>query len=312
MREHAIVGIRYSRKQRGYITKTKSENMAKVSVYIPCFNVQEYIQECIESLYKQTYPVDEILIIDDGCTDDTVKIAALYPVKIIRHEKNRGLACARNSAVLAARNEFIASVDADCIAMTDWLQILMSAFTEAGVAGAGGMLIEKKNEGIADTWRNVHMKQDWGAQILENPRFLYGNNGVYRTALLKHIGLYSLSYNSHYEDVDVSFRLKDNGYQLKYIPQAKVYHMRHDTITTVLNTFWKWTFFDMPEPSSLGGFLKKAQRTIRLCLRSFQKDAGHLRLTIIIVDVLLLYYFLKFDFRYYRKRVMHEHGKGSH
>src|SRR5215218_6489486 len=69
--------------------------MPPVSLYIPCYNVERFIARCIEGALAQTHSVDEILIIDDGCKDDTLKIAAKYPVRIIRHPVNKGLSAAR-------------------------------------------------------------------------------------------------------------------------------------------------------------------------------------------------------------------------
>ena len=82
---------------------------ARVSLYIPSYNVAKTLKDCIESVLNQTYPIDEILIIDDGSTDETIDIASQYSVRIVRHNKNLGLAASRNTASRAARNEFVAA-----------------------------------------------------------------------------------------------------------------------------------------------------------------------------------------------------------
>ena len=61
--------------------------MQEVSLYIPCFNAAETIHLCLEAVFKQKYPLKGVLVVDDGSTDETVDIAAKYPVKIIRHKK---------------------------------------------------------------------------------------------------------------------------------------------------------------------------------------------------------------------------------
>src|SRR3989338_1636252 len=104
--------------------------MEKVSLYIPCYNAQDTVRECLESVFGQTRAVDEIVVIDDGSTDSSIKIAKEYPVKVIRHEKNRGLAACRNSAFEFARNEIIASLDADCAAEPEWLEELMGCIID--------------------------------------------------------------------------------------------------------------------------------------------------------------------------------------
>ena len=64
----------------------------KIALYIPCFNAEKTIRVCLNAVFHQVRPADDILVIDDGSTDMTVKIAKKYPVRIITHVKNLGLA----------------------------------------------------------------------------------------------------------------------------------------------------------------------------------------------------------------------------
>ena len=91
----------------------------ELTAYIPCFNAAAYIETSIRSLLDPTRPPDEILVIDDGSTDRSVEIASRFPVKVIRHERNRGLAAARNTAFANARHKFVGAVDADVFPKKD-------------------------------------------------------------------------------------------------------------------------------------------------------------------------------------------------
>ena len=71
----------------------------EVTLYIPCFNSQNTIRECLDGVLKQSHPPSEILVINDGSTDLTSEFASDYPVRIINHGSNKGLACARNTAI---------------------------------------------------------------------------------------------------------------------------------------------------------------------------------------------------------------------
>ena len=168
--------------------------MKKVSLYIPCYNAEDYIQGCLEGVLKQTYPIDEILIIDDCSTDNTVSIASQYPVRIIYHRKNKGLAAARNTAFLEARNEFVAALDADCVPHSNWLHHIMECFHDDTIIGVGGKLIEKYTVSLADEWRSVHLTQHWGNDIIENPPYLTGCNTVLRKNAIENRGLYNTFY----------------------------------------------------------------------------------------------------------------------
>jgi len=91
----------------------------RLLIAIPVFNERKYVEAVLDKV-KRFHP--DILVIDDGSRDNSAELAARYPeVRLIRHEHNRGLAAARNTAFRAARCELVGSLDADCIAAPDWL-----------------------------------------------------------------------------------------------------------------------------------------------------------------------------------------------
>jgi glycosyltransferase involved in cell wall biosynthesis len=81
----------------------------KITLYIPCYNAEEYIDGVLKAAFNQTLPADEVIVVDDGSTDNTVKIASRYPVRLIRHPENRGLSASRNSAIKSSKADFVAS-----------------------------------------------------------------------------------------------------------------------------------------------------------------------------------------------------------
>lgn len=84
----------------------------KVSVVIPCYNQGRYLGEAIESALAQTEAPIEVIVVDDGSTDDTARVAGKYPVKLIR-QKNRGVSAARNAGIAVATGQSIVCLDAD-------------------------------------------------------------------------------------------------------------------------------------------------------------------------------------------------------
>ena len=98
----------------------------QVSVLVPVYGVEKYIERCAESLFGQSYENIEFIFVDDCSPDNSMKVLCSVierfsnrknQVKIIRHKKNRGLAAARNTAVAAAHGLFLMHVDSD-----DWLE----------------------------------------------------------------------------------------------------------------------------------------------------------------------------------------------
>ncbi|MCF6154447.1 MAG: glycosyltransferase [Candidatus Brocadia sp.] len=210
-----------------------------VTIYIPCYNAEKYISRCLEGVLSQTYPVKEVLVIDDGSTDGSHELISRYPVKIIRHETNKGLAAARNTAIKNATTGYLACVDSDVVPEPDWLEKLMLNFSDK-VAGVGGKLLELYSVFLPDQWRANHAVQHWGDAKRENPDFIHGANNVYRKEALVRAGLYNEKYRTNGEDCDMSFTLLNMGYTLVYEPLAIARHLRQDTLQSVLNTYWHY------------------------------------------------------------------------
>jgi glycosyltransferase involved in cell wall biosynthesis len=212
-----------------------------ITVYIPAYNVARFLPHAIESLLAQTLSPVEILVVDDGSKDDSAKIAQRYPqVALVRHERNSGLAVARNSAFRTARGEFVASLDADCVAEPTWLENLAPHLKDAKVAGAGGFLREGVQTSIADRWRRAHMPQEWGAMPVRNPKFLFGCNNIFRRSAVLDAGGYDETMRTNGEDCELSRQLYAKNWDLIYDPAAQATHLRSDSVKSILETYWRW------------------------------------------------------------------------
>ncbi len=84
----------------------------KISVIIPCYKYAHYLKECIDSVKAQTYPVHEIIVVNDGSPDNTSEIARELGVILVEKE-NGGLSSARNAGIKVATGEYIMALDAD-------------------------------------------------------------------------------------------------------------------------------------------------------------------------------------------------------
>lgn len=218
----------------------------KVSVYIPCFNGERHIAQCIASLLTQSHLPDEIVVVDDGSTDNSAKIATTYPIKLVQHDRNRGLAAARNTGISHTSGDIVASIDADCFASRDWLRRLVRTLERnPHVAGIAGCLIEGNRRRLADRWRMHHMPQNHGAKLIANPSFLHGANTVFRRTALNAVNGYNTDFRTNGEDFDLCFRMRKilPDRHLVYDPRPKVTHMREDTIPSVIRARFRYLFF---------------------------------------------------------------------
>ncbi len=265
--------------------------MPDVSLYIPCYNASKYIEKCLSSILAQTYPIQEILIVDDGSTDDTVEVVKKFPsIQIVKHPENRGLAAARNTGIRELKFEFIANIDSDCVAEKDWLEQLMKNMTENNIAGVGGKLVETNRSTIPDYWRRVHMKQHWGEDRVINPQWLFGHSSVFRKNALESVNGYLEKFRTNYEDLDLSRRLREKDYTIVYEPQAIVNHLRNDTALSVLNTRWRWTALGVHGPVTILEVIKNLGRNFGRSLKYMGQDIKNDRFSLLGLDFALGFY----------------------
>lgn len=95
--------------------------MSKVSILIPCYNVEQYLPQCLDSIINQTYHDLQIVLVDDGSSDNTLAVAQQYAAKDSRievyHQENQGVAAARNVLLSKIKGDYFLFVDSD-----DWIE----------------------------------------------------------------------------------------------------------------------------------------------------------------------------------------------
>src|SRR5262249_4115340 len=180
----------------------------KVSVVVAAYNAAATLSDCLVSLSDLNYPDYETIVVDDGSSDDTAKIAEQAGVRVVR-EQHSGLASARNAGVEVATGEIVAFIDADATADRDWLYHLVETITRRNAAAAGG-------PNFAPTPTNAR-----AAIMAAAPGFprevpdgdeglaqLCGCNMAIRISALKRIGGFDSAFTAAGEDVDISHRLR--------------------------------------------------------------------------------------------------------
>ena len=108
-----------------------------ISVIVPVYNVEEYLEECLDSIQKQTYIDIEVILVNDGSTDRSKEICERYCEKDSRfklvNQENKGLSGARNRGMLESKGEFISFVDSDDVLKEDMLEQLMKQMTSEDI-----------------------------------------------------------------------------------------------------------------------------------------------------------------------------------
>lgn len=101
-----------------------------LSIVIPAHNEEDHIQECLQSIVTQTVPPDEVIVVDNNCTDQTIQIASQYSFVRIVKERRQGIAPARDAGFNAVHSELIARIDADTVLPADWVERVLDIYAE--------------------------------------------------------------------------------------------------------------------------------------------------------------------------------------
>lgn len=109
----------------------------KLSVIIPAFNEESYLASCLSSIFNQTEPADEVIVVDNNSSDTTAKIASKFRTRVIT-ERRRGMTVARNTGFDAARFPLIARTDADTIVPKNWIQLIKQGFEDKNIVALSG------------------------------------------------------------------------------------------------------------------------------------------------------------------------------
>jgi hypothetical protein len=122
--------------------------MTSFAAIIPAYNAAPFLKRAIASVLAQTTPPAEIVVVDDGSTDDTAKIAAAFPQVTLVSQENKGLSAARNAGVNAAKSDYVAFLDAD-----DWWEPehLENALKAIGIGAKWTASAWVKTDGLART-----------------------------------------------------------------------------------------------------------------------------------------------------------------
>ena len=224
----------------------------KVSIVVASYNGGRTLESCLASLEKLNYPDYEIILVDDGSTDSTPRIAAEFspsprpngdggiertkPTIIsLRHVKNCGLSAARNTGIAAASGEIIAFTDSDCRVDEDWLHFLVTDLLDGKFAGVGGPnLLPPEDCAVAAA---VMASPGGPLQVMLGDReaeHIPGCNMAFTKRALQQIGGFDPVFMKAGDDVDLCWRLQAAGFKIGFSPAAVVWHHRRETVGAYL------------------------------------------------------------------------------
>jgi len=224
----------------GYRIETTS-----ASIIVPTFNGASRIVHCLDALLKQTPSRNaEILVVNDGSTDDTVEVVSRYPGVRLLTQPNAGPAMARNRGALEARGEIILFTDDDCVPMPDWMSSMLEPFKDLEVVGVKGVYRTQQKSLAA---RFVQIEYEDRYRLMAGLSFIDFID-TYSAAFRRDCFLEMTGYDTSFpvacaEDIELSYRMSAQGWKMKFAPTAVVYHTHPDTLGRYFKKKYKFAFW---------------------------------------------------------------------
>ena len=197
-----------------------------VSIIIPAFNAENFLDAAIQSAIAQTYKNIEILIINDGSIDSTEKIINTWRlkdprIKYFRHAANKGLPAARNTGLSNAAGSVIALLDSDDVWEPQKLEAQMSKLQEADIVYANARLIDERGRDLGGNfWDSVHAAPQRGTNrirdLFKKDFIVPASSVVFRKSIIQKVGLFDERLRS-VEDYDFWLRAIYQNSRLDFV-----------------------------------------------------------------------------------------------
>ncbi len=206
-----------------------------ISVIIPVYNVEKYIRQCLNSIIAQTYTNLEIILVDDGSTDNSGKICDEYAkkdnrIKVI-HKQNEGLPSARNVALKVCSGQYVGFVDSDDHISSDMYEYLYNLITENNAdISMCNMFIEKNEQRIKSNIIDTLYKCVTQEEFFKFPCWRVVWNKLYRSSLLRNFSFTSgISYG---EDTLFLFEVITHSDKMAIGNKQKYYYRENSSSIT--------------------------------------------------------------------------------
>jgi len=217
--------------------------MARVAIVIPNWNRAKLLGTALASLAQQTHPVERVMVVDNGSTDDSDKVARRAGAQFIALGENAGFSAAVNRGIREAEDvEYIGILNNDVTLEPDWLGGLIGKLQTTDAWFAAGKLLDAGKRDRIDgsfdavcrggcAWRCGNGRPD--SAIWNRPRNIQlapFTAALFRSALFQRVGLLDERFESYLEDVDFGLRCAEAGLGGCYVPESVAYHQGSSTL----------------------------------------------------------------------------------
>ena len=219
----------------------------RFSIIIPAYNAKKTLSACLESLADQSVAKEdyEVIVVDDGSTDGTAKIAKKFDVKYI-FQTNQGPAAARNKGADAAAAQIILFTDADCVPDHNWIREMVSPFSDREAIGVKGAYKTRQTE-LAARFAQAEFEDRYDLLKKSSTIDMIDTySAAFRKDVFLNIGGFDQSFPvANNEDTDLSYRLSAKGYKMVFNQEAFVYHTHPNSFLKYLKLKFRRGYWRM-------------------------------------------------------------------
>lgn len=214
-----------------------------VSVVLPVYNDADSVSDAIESVLAQTFDDYELVIVNDGSTDETATVLDTCRdhelVSVVKHESNRGLPAALNTGIETAKSELIARQDSDDRSLPGRLQRQYEFLdTEHGVdLVATGAEVIDEHGAVIDSFN----PPKWPAKTFDTANSIVHGSGMFRRDAVESVGGYD-GFFKYCQDYDLWVRMASAGYSLRGL-SAQLYQLRRDSTTPTVEDRTEYSLY---------------------------------------------------------------------
>ncbi|HEV2402833.1 MAG TPA: glycosyltransferase family 2 protein [Candidatus Saccharimonadales bacterium] len=189
-----------------------------VSLVIPAYNEERYLAACLDSIVMQTVKPYEVIVVDNGSTDQTATIASRYPFVQIVHEPRQGVVFARDTGFNAARGDIIARIDVDTLIPIDWVERVTNIFANPEIDAVSGS-ISFHDAPFPQLFATVDLfARRYLANRLSRHQqlFLYGGNMAIRADAWHSVSSTLCHNTAMHEDIDLGAHMAGGRYRVGF------------------------------------------------------------------------------------------------
>jgi glycosyltransferase involved in cell wall biosynthesis len=216
-----------------------------ISVVIPNYNAGSTIGKCLGAVLASKYDCFEVIVVDDGSTDNSIGIIRTFPCKLIQLDKHAGASMARNAGAKESAGDIIFFIDADCIIAEDTLSLVHKAMSvqEAQVIG-GSYTPLPYDSNFFSIFQSVFI--NYSELKRKEPDYIATHSMAIEKRVFEKSGGFPEEFLPIIEDVELSHRLRRAGHKLQMVPEILVRHIFNFTLRKSLrNAFRKSRYWIM-------------------------------------------------------------------